>query len=114
MNTSTDLYVIVTIISTSVATGTDILFFLIYLHGLPPACGRCDTAEKESDAGILETSPLLSPDVQSTQHVMDNDGLSPDKNDHPQHSREKIPGIHPHDGFQHSPQVLPVEDTVYS
>ena len=44
---------------------------------------------------------------------MDNDGFSPDKNDHAQHRRKKIPGVHPDDGLQHSMEILPVENTVY-
>ena len=86
---------------------------IINLHRLPAACGRRDTAKKEPDTGILEAGPFLCPDTQCSQHVMDNDGFSPDKNDHAQHRRKKIPGVHPDDGLQHSMEILPVENTVY-
>ena len=106
---------IVTIIRITVDTGRDIFsfFHIVELHRLAAACGRCDTAEKESDGRKQKTRPLLHRNLEGMHHVPDDDRFSPDKKHDTEQSRQQPPHICPPHCFHHCAKVFAVENTVY-
>ena len=80
---------------------------------LAAACGRCDTAEKESDGRKQKTCPLLHRNLEGMHHVPDDDRFSPDKKHDTEQSRQQPPHICPPHCFHHCAKVFAVENTVY-
>ena len=90
------------------------LFLLhkIYLHGLAACGGRSNAAEKETHRGEKKADSLSQADPIGSEHIPQNNRLSPYEEHHKKNTGDHPSGIHFPYGLPHGLQIFPMKNAV--